>query len=172
MSFFERLKLAFSIIFGAKPVETPAPPPTLPAPMPSQPVVPSVAPTTPHASALHLLGLLQREGRLLDFLKEDITGFADADVGAAARLVHAGCKKVIDEYLAVAPVRKETEGASIEVQAGYDANRVRLTGNVTGQGPWRGALKHHGWAVQKVTLPQVPPTIDVNVLAPAEVELP
>jgi hypothetical protein len=120
---------------------------------------------------LFLLGLLQREGRLLDFLQEDIATFADADVGAAARLVHEGCRKVLTQYVPIAAVVKETEGAAMEIPTGFDANRFRLTGNVAGTGPWKGSLKHHGWVATKVSLPDVPTTVDVKVLAPAEVEL-
>ncbi|MCA2979620.1 MAG: DUF2760 domain-containing protein, partial [Myxococcaceae bacterium] len=63
-------------------------------------------------------------------------------------------------------------GASVAVPVGFDASRFRLTGNVTGQGPWRGTLKHHGWHATKVELPAAPTTVDVKVVAPAEVELP
>jgi hypothetical protein len=171
MSFFDRLKRALSILFGA-----PAPvaePKALPPPVEKPVAAPGApSPERAHASALFLLGLLQREGRLLDFLKEDVSGFADADVGAAARLVHEGCRKVLTQYLTIAPVEAKAEGAPMEVAAGFDANRVRLVGNVTGQGPWKGSLKHHGWVANKVTLPAVPTTVDLTVLAPAEVELP
>lgn len=180
MSFFQRLKLALAFLFGsaALPSEQPAALPA-PAPAPVEPPKPVPAPTPPapkpedsHGAALHLLSLLQREGRLLDFVHEDITSFPDADVGAAARLVHAGCKRVLGQYLTITKVRTEEEGAAITLPAGYDANRVRLTGNVTGAGPWKGSLKHHGWVAEKIALPPVPTTVDVKVLAPAEVELP
>lgn len=169
MSFFARLKLALSILFGgplpqAAPLPAPAPAPALPPP--------ERTPEAQHASALFLLGLLQREGRLLDFLQEDIASFSDGDVGAAARVVHEGCKKVLGRYLPVAPVVAEAEGATVQVPKGFDANRFRLTGNVTGDGPWSGALKHHGWVVTKVELPALPTSVDLEVLAPAEVELP
>lgn len=171
MSFFSRLKLALSILFGGE-----VPRPALPAPVaPPEPVKPPPAPTLTaeqrHAAALFLLQLFQREGRFLDFLQEDISGFADADVGAAARLVHAGCKKVVTDYLLVTPVVKESEGAAMDIPTGFDANRFRLTGNVAGAGPWKGSLKHHGWVATKVALPDVPTTVDVKVIAPAEVEL-
>lgn len=171
MSFFARLKLALSILFGGPvPQAAPALPAPTPAPKP-EPVKPA-APDAQHASALFVLGLLQREGRLLDFLQEDIGGFADADVGAAARVVHDGCRKVVARYLPVAPVLSEAEGAQVQVPKGFDANRFRLTGNVTGEGPWAGALKHHGWVATRVDLPPVPTSVDLKVLAPAEVELP
>lgn len=171
MSFFARLKLALSILFGGPVPQAPAlPAATAPAAPP--PELPKPTPEAQHASALFVLGLLQREGRLLDFLQEDIAGFADADVGAAARVVHEGCRKVVARYLPVSPVVTDAEGATVQVPKGFDANRFRLTGNVTGEGPWSGALKHHGWVAAKVELPAVPTSVDLKVLAPAEVELP
>lgn len=170
MSFFSRLKLALSILFGG---QLPAPALPSPQPQPTLPPPPQPPPAEPtHEAALFLLGLLQREGRLLDFLQEDISGFGDADVGAAARLVHQGCAKVLASYLPVAPVAQELEGAAIDVPKGFDANRFRLTGNVSGLGPWKGQLKHRGWVATKVALPQLPSAVDLKVLAPAEVELP
>lgn len=172
MSFLSRLKLALSILFGGE-----LPQAVLPAPVePPKPLLPPPAPTlTPeqqHAAGLFLLGLLQREGRLLDFLQEDVSSFSDADVGAAARLVHDGCRKALAQYVPIVPVVKQSEGDSVDVPQGFDANRFRLTGNVTGAGPWKGSLKHHGWVATKIALPDVPTTVDVKVLAPAEVELP
>lgn len=175
MSFFTRLKLALSVLFGGELPAPAAPERALPA-KPEAPALPPPAPAlTPeqqHAAALFFLGLLQREGRLLDFLQEDITSFSDGDVGAASRVVHAGCRKVLAQYLAVTPVVTDGEGATVSVPAGFDASRFRLTGNVTGPGPWKGSLKHHGWQATKIELPAVPTTVDVKVIAPAEVELP
>lgn len=173
MSFFARLKLALAFLFGGAPLPTSAP--ALPAVEPKPalpPPAPAPTPAQQHAAGLFLLGLFQREGRLLDFLQEDVGGFSDAEVGAAARVVHEGCRKVVRQYLPLSPVVTQAEGAPVEVPRGFDANRFRLTGNVTGEGPWRGALKHHGWVVAQVTLPAVPTTVDVAVVAPAEVELP
>ncbi len=163
MSFFDRLKLALSILFGGQPPA--ATPPALPPP-------PVLTAEQQHGSALFLLGLLQREGRLLDFLKEDVSGFSDADVGAAARLVHEGCRKVLAQYVPLAPIETRAEGAAVDIAPGFDPNRVRLVGNVSGAGPWKGSLKHHGWVATGVALPAVPTTVDLKVLAPAEVELP
>lgn len=141
---------------------------------PSAPLAPPVqlTPEQVHASALFLLGLLQREGRLLDFLQEDIAQVGDGDLGAAARIVHDGCRKVLSQYLPLAAVMNEAEGAQVSLPTGFDASRFRLTGNVTGTGPWKGSLKHHGWVVNEVKLPAVPSTVDVKVIAPAEIELP
>ncbi len=178
MSFFARLKLALNFLFGgpalptgAAPAALPAPATLVPRPSPMRPVA-APSPQQEHGSALFMLGLLQREGRLLDFLQEDIAQVGDADLGAAARLVHEGCRKVLKQYLPLSPVMNEAEGAQVSVTTGFDASRFRLTGNVTGQGPWKGALKHHGWVVNTVQLPPVPTTVDVMVIAPAEIELP
>ena len=55
--------------------------------------------------ALLLLELLQREGRLVDFSEQDIAKFSDADVAAAARLVHDGCRKALRAHVPVTPIR-------------------------------------------------------------------
>jgi len=163
-SFFARLGLAFRVLGNASlagklaALEMPPPPP------------PAPTPEVTHASALALLALLQREGRLVDFLQEDVAAYSDADIGAAARVVHGGCRKVLQQYLPVTAVLKEAEGASVTVPVGFDAERIRLTGNVAGQPPYRGTVKHHGWVADAVKLPPVP-ALDPRVVAPAEVEL-
>ncbi len=115
--------------------------------------------------------MLQREGRLIDFLQEDVAAFPDADVGAAARIVHEGCRKVLRQYLTLEPVLPQSEGDRGDVPAGFDAQRIRLTGNVAGQPPYNGALKHHGWVTTAVKFPSTSPAMDPRVLSPAEVEL-
>jgi len=124
-----------------------------------------------HAAGLAVLSMLQREGRLIDFLQEDMVAFSDAEIGAAARVVHAGCRKVFSEHFAIEPALKDAEGATIQVPAGFDAQRIRLTGHIAGQPPFRGTLKHHGWVATAVRLPTVSETLDPRVLAAAEVEL-
>ena len=124
-----------------------------------------------HASGLFVLAMLQREGRFIDFLQEDMAAFADADIGAAARVVQAGCRKVLAQCLTLEPVLKDAEGAAVTVPAGFDANRIRLTGNIAGQPPFRGSLKHHGWATTSVRFPASSDALDPRVLAAAEVEL-
>jgi hypothetical protein len=145
--------------------------PSLPEPKPEPLPPPALPPEREHASALMLLSMLQREGRLVDFLQENVAGFPDADVGAAARIVHEGCRKVVQQYLALKPILPESEGATVAVPVGFDAQRIRLTGNVAGQPPFSGSLKHHGWVTTEVKFPSVSPALDPRVLAPAEVEL-
>jgi hypothetical protein len=122
-------------------------------------------------AALQLLALLQREGRLVDFLEEDIGGAADADIGAAARVVHAGCRKALREHVKLEPVRSEEEGARVTLAEGFSATEVKLTGNVQGKGPHTGTLRHRGWRAAAVTLPTAVDGHDARVVAQAEVEL-
>lgn len=120
-------------------------------------------------SALQLLAIMQREGRLLDFLQEDAAGFADAEVGAAARVVHAGCKRALAAHGLEGEVL--AEGAPVVLERGFDPTRTRVTGNVVGEPPYRGRLAHHGWHVADIRLPTLARGHDPRVVAPAEVEL-
>jgi len=124
-----------------------------------------------HASALHLLSILQRDGRFVDFVEEDVASFSDAEVGAAARVVHDGVRKSLRQYFKLEPVRKEKEGDPITVAEDFDPALIRLTGNVTGKLPARGQLAHHGWRATDVKLPSPPAGQDVSIVAPAEVEV-
>lgn len=122
-------------------------------------------------AALRLLGLLQREGRLIDFLQDDVTSYPDQDVGAAARVVHSGCKKALQAYIKLEPVLSQKEGDPITVEKGFDPGKIRLTGNVVGEPPFKGSLAHHGWRAAEFKLPEIPPGQDPAIIAPAEVEL-
>ncbi|MGE8401979.1 MAG: DUF2760 domain-containing protein [Delftia tsuruhatensis] len=131
-----------------------------------------VEPAAPAGTAaLQLLGLLQREARFVDFVQEDVAGYADAEIGAAARVVHEGCRKVLREHFSIAPVRAEAEGSRVTLAAGFDAAAVRLTGNVVGQAPFTGTLGHRGWRVDDVRLPQLTDHKAAAIVAQAEVEL-
>jgi pyruvate/2-oxoglutarate dehydrogenase complex dihydrolipoamide acyltransferase (E2) component len=152
-----------------EPSPAPAPPAAAPAPTPAP--APAPAPASANDAALQLLALLQREGRFLDFLEEDVTSFPDAEVGAAARVVHAGCRKAIREHAKLAPVRREQEGARVTVEAGTSPAEVKLVGNVAGAAPFHGKLVHRGWRVDEVSLPQAVTGHDARIVAPAEVEL-
>ena len=134
---------------------------------------------TPHGGAgpaaapqaLQLLALLQREGRLIDFLEQDVTAFSDADVGAAARVVHEGCRKILHRVTSVEPVRAEHEGDNVVLGKDFAPSEVVLVGNVQGAPPYRGTLRHRGWRAAGLSLPEVVGGHDPHVLAPAEVEL-
>lgn len=131
---------------------------------------PALKEASPDA-ALQLLELLQREGRFVDFIQEDVAGYSDAEIGAAVRVVHEGCRRVLREHFAIEPVRDGQEGSRVTLEAGFDPSAIRLTGNVVGDPPFRGVLAHRGWRVVDVRLPKIAVTHDVRVLAPAEVEL-
>lgn len=122
-------------------------------------------------AALQLLGLLQREARFVDFVQEDVAGYSDAEIGAAARVVHDGCRKVLAGHFAITPVRAESEGSRITLQPGFDAGAVRVSGNVVGQPPFTGTLAHRGWQAGEVRLPQLTDPQAARILAQAEVEL-
>lgn len=166
ISFFGRLGIAFRLLFNA---ELAAKYEAGRSALEQKPV--TLPPERVHASALLLLSSLQREGRLIDFLQQDVAGFSDEEVGAAARVVHGGCRKVLQQFFQLEPATKEAEGAAIIVPKGFDANRIRLTGNVAGQPPFKGTLKHHGWVTAQVRMPAVAEAMDPRVVAPAEVEL-
>jgi len=152
------------------PTQAPTAAPTA-APTPAPTAAPVILREATPDAALQLLSLLQREARLIDFTQENLTGYADADIGAAARVVHEGCAKVLREHFTIEPVRAELEGARVTLEAGFDAASVRLTGNVVGQAPFKGSLSHRGWRATSVRLPKLAEAHDAKVLAPAEVEL-
>ncbi|CAM2164337.1 DUF2760 domain-containing protein [Paraburkholderia sacchari] len=197
ISFAGRLSLAFGSFFailgnaelaagvrrlrdGETLVSTPAPAPqpVAPAPAPAAAPVAKPAPAPVAAieeaspqSALQLLGLLQRNARFVDFVEEDIANYGDADIGAAARLVHEGCRATLREHFTIRPVRTEAEGSRVTIAEGFDATAIRLTGNVVGAAPYHGTISHRGWRVEDVKLPKLVKSNDAKVLAPAEVEL-
>ena len=184
LSFFARLGMAFSCfgrLLGSNDFAQAVAPlldetASAPAAVKAEPVRPAAVAAAPVAarpdtSGLTVLAMLQREGRLIDFLQEDVAAFSDADIGAAARAVHAGSRKVLSQYLTLEPVLKDGDGATVSVPTGFDAGRIRLTGQVAGQPPYRGILKHHGWIATDVRFPAVSDALDARVIAPAEVEL-
>src|SRR5688572_25893826 len=144
---------------------TPAPAPAAPAPKPEPPKVDLTV------GALQLLQLFQREGRLVDFLNEGIDSYDDASIGAAVRDIHKGCKKVLADHFGVEPVLAQAENDPVTVDKGFDPVGIRLLGNVVGEPPFKGVLRHHGWRAAKVALPTVADDLDQTVVAPAEVEL-
>jgi hypothetical protein len=122
--------------------------------------------------AVQLLALLQREGRLIDFLSEDIAPYQDAQVGAAVRELHASCRKALAQYVTLEPVIDGEEDRPVTVEEGFDPAAVKLVGNVTGRPPMRGLLRHRGWRVAETNLPSLPPRgAGRAVVAPAEVEI-
>jgi len=122
-------------------------------------------------SALQFLGLLQQEARLIDFVQEEIGAYSDEEVGAAARVVHEGSKKAINEYFTLSPIRPEDEDSRVTLAEGFNASEVRLTGNVVGKAPFTGTLVHRGWRAKAVKLPKLSTGHDPTIVAAAEVEL-
>src|SRR5439155_14440274 len=113
----------------------------------------SRAPTGPD---LRVLAVLQRDGRLVDFLEEEIDAYSDAQIGAAVRDIHRGCRKSLHDYLTIEPIIDATEEQGVTVPSDFDPAAIRLVGNVSGPPPFRGVLKHHGWRVRSVHLPLLP----------------
>jgi hypothetical protein len=160
-----------------------APPAEVVPPPVSVPVVtPAVAAAAPslsaaereaiiHRGAVQLLAVLQREGRLLDFLLEDIDGYGDGQIGAAVRDIHRGCRKALAEHVKIAPIRSEPDEAVVRIAAGHDPSQIRLIGQVTGRPPFEGTLRHHGWRTTQMNLSDIPQGHDPTVICPAEVEL-
>lgn len=168
-----RLGLAFRCFFsvlGGNPV----PPEALPAeePLPALPPPPEPDAREINAPAVQMLALLQKEGRLLDFIQEDIEAYDDAQVGAAVRNIHRDCRAVLEEHVGLKSVLEGEEDGPVTVEAGFDPSRIRLIGNVTGEPPFSGVLRHHGWSAGSLALPELPEGHDPFIIAPAEVELP
>ncbi len=182
--YFTRLKFAFRTFFSILdhdriPDDVAAALGAAGRPSPAAVAAPPAAAATPEskapaaarqATATDALAVLQRDGRLIDFLMEDLTPYADAQIGAAVRDVHAGCRQALQRYVTLAPVLDGEEGAAITVEKGTDPALVKVVGNVVGQPPYRGVLRHRGWRVSRIELPESPPSGRL-VIAPAEVEI-
>ena len=147
-----------------------APPAAAPARVTAAPA-PVEARVENNDRAAQILAILQRDGRLVDFLMEDLGAYSNEQVGAAVRDVHRGCRQALDKYATLAPVFEAAEGAAVTVDAGTDAARVKVVGNAAGSPPFRGVLRHRGWDATRLELPPLPAT-GRSVLAPAEVEIP
>jgi len=143
-----------------------------------EPVAPKVEPKRPEpkararSEAITLLATLQREARFVDFVKEPLGGYSDAQIGAAARDVHRDCAKVLDRLFAIVAVLDQEDGSEVEVPAGFDAGRYRLSGHVAGGPPFRGRLVHHGWEATRCELPAWTGSVaGAGIVAPVEVEM-
>lgn len=169
--FLERLSLALRVLSDPQLAGRVREVPAAAGQLPARVVEKLAERSNPEAGALLMLSILQRDGRLIDFLHEDVATFSDSEVGAAARVVHAGCKKAIAQYVTLVPVRSEAEGAPIVVEKGFDPAHLRLAGKVGGEPPFKGKLAHAGWRATDVRLPERSPAVDGRVLAPAEVDI-
>jgi hypothetical protein len=145
---------------AAKPVSAPAV--TVPPPKPA---------LQPPDRAIQILSLLQRDGRLIDFLAEDVSPYPDSQLGAAVRTIHDSCKQVLDRYLKLEPVLNSEEDQPVALQNGFDPASVKLIGNVGAATPAKGILRHRGWRVREANLPSLPQGAGREIIAPAEVEV-
>lgn len=121
--------------------------------------------------SLHLISLLQREGRLLDFFNEDLDNFNNEQIGAAVRKIHTDCKLVIQKYIGPKPIMDQDEGDHVTIEPGFDPSSIKMTGNVSGKPPFKGTLQHRGWRCSKFEMPGLSKVKDPNIIAPAEVEI-
>jgi hypothetical protein len=133
---------------------------------------PPPPPPKPSGAPLRLLAVLQRDGRLVDFLLEDLSACSDDQIVAAVRDIHPKCRKSLQEHLTLEPVLPGGDNELVQVKAGFDPSAVQLVGNVTGEPPFRGYLRHPGWRVKEIKVAPPPEGQDEFVLQPAEVELP
>jgi hypothetical protein len=120
---------------------------------------------------LHMMSLLQREGRLIDFFAEDLEAYEDDQIGAAVREIHSTCRRVVEKSLSLKPVIDSMEGETVTVESGFDPGVIKLVGNVSGEPPFNGVLRHRGWQAGKIEMPTFPGDQDPGIIAPAEVEI-
>ena len=120
---------------------------------------------------LHLLSVMQTEGRLLDFLNEDLAQYEDSQIGAAARGVHDQCRRALEKYVSLQPLSAQGEGEKITVPAGFDPGAYRLSGNVTGEPPFSGEMIHRGWRAGRLNIPGFAFSGDPEIIAPIEVNV-
>ena len=167
------LALSVLVLIGLLLSARQKPPPSKPQAEPARAAPPAPAAARADAEIVSFLAMLQEKGRLVDFLMDNINPYNDAQVGAAARVVHAGCKRVLQEHFSIHPLRTEDEGSTVQVPAGYAADEYRLVGKIAGQAPFSGVLVHRGWKTDMVKLPQLLPSApgQLPAIAPAEVEL-
>lgn len=158
-----------NLVTTGEPAQETKPAPPQPEPKKAPPPPPPPKPTTD--AAVQLLALFQREGRLVDFLREDIQPYDDSQIGAAVREIHKACRQVLTEHLTLEPVLSGNEGDEITVPQGFDPSAIRLTGNVSGEPPFHGSLRHAGWRATQMKLPAQPAGQDPKIITPAEVEI-
>ena len=141
-------------------------------PVKEKPAPPPPPPLKPSDGALQVLGILQRDARLVDFLMEDISGYSDDQVGAAVRSLQEQCKGALDRYVKLAPVIDGVEGTFTNASAAGSAQAVKFIGNVpAGPPPKGGTLRHRGWKAVQIELPAIGPKQDMTIVAPAEIEI-
>jgi hypothetical protein len=160
--------LLIAILADRSKAESAGPAAKAPAPVAAAPLA-----NQADSEVVNFLAILQERGRFVDFLMDDITPYSDAQVGAAGRVLHEGCKAVLLEHFGIRPMREEGEGSKITIPTGYAPDDYRLVGRITGEAPFAGTLVHHGWRVEWVKLPRLlrASADRLPAIAPAEVEL-
>ncbi len=129
------------------------------------------SPEARRSDAIGLLAALQREARFVDLVQEPLADYSDAQIGAAARDVLRDCHEVLSRMFALQPVIDAAENEPIETPVQVNAGRLRVSGHVTGEPPFRGRLVHHGWEATRCELPRWSGDAEaVHVIAPAEIE--
>ncbi|MBA3721341.1 MAG: DUF2760 domain-containing protein [Parachlamydiaceae bacterium] len=126
---------------------------------------------TNDATHLRLLSYLQQTGRLIDFLKEDISSYTDTQVGSAVRKIHQDCRQVLEDLVTIRPLKDENEGATVQVPKGYNPSEIKIIGKVKGEPPFSGILIHRGWKAHKRSLPKRVGEQTIDVISPAEIEI-
>lgn len=121
-------------------------------------------------AAYQILYLFQKEGRLIDLLKEDVSGYDDETLGGAIRPIHEGCRKLLEDRLILEPVLNEEEGSEVTLDE-IDPEAIKLSGSVPASGPYTGELIHRGWRLKECNLPELVSGWKGNVIAPAEIEI-
>jgi hypothetical protein len=145
--------------------------PSKPAPV-SKAAPAAAAPPAVRSSdgALQMLSILQREGRLVDFLMEDIASYSDDQVGAAVRDIHGQCRDALARVVTLEPIIDGVEGTFAKAPS-KNPSVVRFVGNVPAKPPEGGTLRHKGWRAAKTNLPTPPAGQDAANIAPAEIEI-
>jgi len=181
IGFGKRISYAFKSFFGILSSgeipddvaqELTRPPAQAAMPLPAAREPQPVAAVESADRAVQMLAILQRDGRLVDFLCEDMSPYSDAQIGAAVRDLHQSCKQTLERYLKLEPIIASEEGQPVTLQDAIDPAAIKLIGNVTEKPPLRGLLRHRGWRVSAVNLPPLPDGTGRSVVAPAEVEIP
>ena len=122
-------------------------------------------------NSAQVMKVLQREGRLIDFLMEDISDFSDEQVGAAVRDVHKGCRNALNEYFEIVPVLEGVENSKMSLDSAFDRNSIKIVGNLVNKQEFSGVLRHHGWKLHKNMLPKVKNIKDSDIIMQAEIEV-